>query len=77
MATTIPQKIKLRICHNAKCSFKLLSVYIPGAGFFAILLMFIASRFDLELNAASAVTLFDFPNLDFSTYSKEPCTWYV
>jgi hypothetical protein len=22
MATTIPQKIKLRICHNAKCSFK-------------------------------------------------------
>jgi hypothetical protein len=43
MATTIPQKIKLRICHNAKCSFKLLSV-------------------------ASAVTLFDFPNLDFSTW---------
>ena len=26
MATTIPQKIKLRICHNAKCSLKLLSV---------------------------------------------------
>jgi hypothetical protein len=22
MAATIPQKIKLRICHNAKCSFK-------------------------------------------------------
>ena len=22
MATTIPQKIKLRICHNAKCSYK-------------------------------------------------------
>jgi hypothetical protein len=22
MPTTIPQKIKLRICHNAKCSFK-------------------------------------------------------
>ena len=22
MGTTIPQKIKLRICHNAKCSFK-------------------------------------------------------
>ena len=34
MATTILQKIKLRICHNAKCSFKLLSV--AGLGDFII-----------------------------------------
>jgi hypothetical protein len=34
MATTIPQKSKLRICHNAKCSFKLLSV--AGLGDFII-----------------------------------------
>jgi hypothetical protein len=34
MVTTIPQKIKLRICHNAKCSFKLLSV--AGLGDFII-----------------------------------------
>jgi hypothetical protein len=34
MATTIPQKIKLKICHNAKCSFKLLSV--AGLGDFII-----------------------------------------
>jgi hypothetical protein len=31
---TIPQKIKLKICHNAKCSFKLLSV--AGLGDFII-----------------------------------------
>ena len=34
MTTTIPQKIKFRICHNAKCSFKLLSV--AGLGDFII-----------------------------------------
>jgi hypothetical protein len=33
MATTILQKIKLRICHNAKCSFKLLSVAADNVEF--------------------------------------------
>lgn len=39
----------------------------PGAGFLAASFVFITSRFDLDLNAASAATLLILPTFVFST----------
>jgi hypothetical protein len=46
MAATIPQKFRLRICHNAKCSFK---PVVSGSNMIALSKKQMKTRYDYNL----------------------------